>query len=100
MVSKASEDLPDPLTPVTIISFPTGRVTSMSLRLWVRAPRTTRSPISAAPVGTVSGMLGTTLGPALRSRPIGKQRTARQSDLLQRVAGRRQPDHAYQKNDG
>src|SRR6266545_2065142 len=43
MVSKASDDFPDPLTPVTMISLPTGRVRSMFFRLCVRAPRTTRS---------------------------------------------------------
>src|SRR5215208_3512813 len=54
MVSKASEDFPDPLTPVTIISLPTGSVTSMFLRLWVRAPRTTIFWASAAPAMGVS----------------------------------------------
>jgi CRP-like cAMP-binding protein len=43
MVSKASDDLPDPLTPVKTMSRPAGSVRSMFLRLWVRAPRTTRS---------------------------------------------------------
>src|SRR5882672_12963312 len=53
MVSKASDDLPEPLTPVTMISFPTGSVRSMFLRLCVRAPRMTRSAASAAGVSTV-----------------------------------------------
>src|SRR5918996_1163074 len=43
MVSKASEDLPDPLTPVKTISCPAGRVRSTFLRLCVRAPRITRA---------------------------------------------------------
>src|SRR5689334_17400560 len=44
MVSKASDDLPEPLTPVKMTSFPCGNVTSTFLRLWVRAPRTTSGP--------------------------------------------------------
>src|SRR4030095_8882563 len=40
MVSNASEDFPEPLTPVMIASLPAGRVTSTFLRLCVRAPRT------------------------------------------------------------
>jgi hypothetical protein len=41
MVSKASDDLPDPLTPVMTTSLPVGKETETFLRLWVRAPRTT-----------------------------------------------------------
>src|SRR5688572_25894851 len=44
MVSKASDDFPDPLTPVTMTSLPDGSVTSMFLRLCVRAPLTTSGP--------------------------------------------------------
>src|SRR5882757_6228739 len=57
MVSKASDDLPDPLTPVTMISVPTGSVRSMFLRLCVRAPRTTMFWASAAPATGISDML-------------------------------------------
>ncbi len=39
MVSKASEDFPDPLTPVKAISLPLGRSRSRSRRLCWRAPR-------------------------------------------------------------
>src|SRR5882762_10062151 len=39
MVSKASEDFPLPLGPVTTVSFPSGRSRSMPLRLFWRAPR-------------------------------------------------------------
>src|SRR5438132_14061824 len=39
MVSKASDDLPEPLGPVTTVNFPSGRSTSMPLRLFWRAPR-------------------------------------------------------------
>src|SRR6266851_4600710 len=41
MVSKASEDFPDPETPVTTVSALCGISKSMFLRLWTRAPRTT-----------------------------------------------------------
>src|SRR4026209_2192494 len=57
MVSKASDDLPDPLTPVTMISLPVGSVTSMFLRLCVRAPRTTSGAASTTLGAAVSDML-------------------------------------------
>src|ERR1039458_409123 len=41
MVSKASEDLPEPETPVTTVRELWGISKSMFLRLWTRAPRTT-----------------------------------------------------------
>ena len=50
-MSKASDDLPDPLTPVVMMSAPTGRDTSIFLRLCVRAPRMTISDRSAAAAG-------------------------------------------------
>src|SRR6266568_4131283 len=58
MVSKASDDLPDPLTPVTMISFPTGSVRSIPFRLCVRAPRTTRfaSPLTGAAFVSTMGV--------------------------------------------
>src|ERR1044071_3297355 len=40
MVSKASEDLPEPETPVTTVSFSTGMVNETFFRLLTRAPRT------------------------------------------------------------
>src|SRR3989344_5851695 len=40
MVSKASEDLPEPETPVTTVMAPWGISKSMFFRLWTRAPRT------------------------------------------------------------
>src|SRR5689334_13488623 len=42
-----SELLPDPATPVTTTSTPSGTSTSTSFRLWVQAPR-----ISSVPVGS------------------------------------------------
>src|SRR5258708_2701774 len=61
MVSKASDDLPDPLTPVITISDRGGSVTSTFLRLWVRAPRTTIWPRVAVVAMQVenSGRTGT-----------------------------------------
>src|SRR5215813_13591553 len=41
MVSNASDDLPDPLTPVTIVNALWGMSKSMFFRLWTRTPRTT-----------------------------------------------------------
>jgi len=46
-MSLTSVDLPDPLTPVTAVSTPSGIVTSMFFRLFSRAPRITSSPLSA-----------------------------------------------------
>src|SRR5438445_8060139 len=40
MVSKASEDFPEPLTPVTTVMALWGISKLMFLRLWTRAPRT------------------------------------------------------------
>ena len=42
IVSKASDDLPEPDTPVTTVIAPRGRSTSMPLRLCSLAPRTDR----------------------------------------------------------
>src|ERR1700728_2057048 len=39
MVSKASEDLPEPERPVNTIKRSRGKSRSMFFRLWVRAPR-------------------------------------------------------------
>jgi hypothetical protein len=46
-MSLTSVDLPDPLTPVTAVSRPSGILTSMFFRLFSRAPRMTSSPFSA-----------------------------------------------------
>jgi hypothetical protein len=50
MVSKASEDLPDPETPVTTVSWLCGISKSMFFRLWTRAPRTTILSFDMAPM--------------------------------------------------
>ncbi len=41
---RISELLPEPATPVTTTSMPSGMSTSTSCRLWVSAPRTSRTP--------------------------------------------------------
>ena len=46
-MSLTSVDLPEPLTPVTAVSTPSGILTSMFFRLFARAPRMTISPFSA-----------------------------------------------------
>ena len=43
-MSKARVDLPDPLTPVMTVSWLSGIVTSMFLRLFCSAPRTMMGP--------------------------------------------------------
>src|SRR3954447_25038438 len=58
MVSKASEDLPDPDRPVKTMSESRGRSSETFLRLCSRAPRTMRR--SATPVRTFLGLRGVT----------------------------------------
>src|SRR6266487_1219987 len=50
IVSKARLDLPLPLGPVTTVSFPSGRSTSMPLRLFWRAPRISMQSVRDAAV--------------------------------------------------
>src|SRR5439155_4678141 len=47
MVSKARLDLPLPLGPVTTVSLPSGRSTSIPLRLFWRAPRISMHSVAA-----------------------------------------------------
>src|SRR5713101_8906894 len=47
MVSNARLDLPLPLGPVTIVSLPSGRSTSIPLRLFWRAPRISMHSVAA-----------------------------------------------------
>src|SRR5918912_853763 len=77
MVSKASEDLPLPESPVTTTITSRGRETVMSFRLCSRAPRTTiwLSAISSHP--TFSARLWQVYGPLL-----GAQRSSLRSSLL------------------
>src|SRR4051812_15935810 len=64
MVSKARDDLPDPLTPVITMSERGGNVTSTFFRLCVRAPRTTICPLVSAMYVENSGGTGTLHGSA------------------------------------
>src|SRR5918993_1905620 len=47
---RISELLPDPATPVTTTSTPSGMSTSTSCRLCVRAPRTSSTPVAVRTV--------------------------------------------------
>src|SRR5271169_3779168 len=49
MVSNASDDLPDPETPVTTVRELWGISRSMFFRLWTRAPRTTMLSFDICP---------------------------------------------------
>src|SRR5437762_10212218 len=60
MVSKASEDFPLPLGPVTTVNFPSGRSRSMPLRLFWRASRISTQPRSA---GAMTQFFSTTFEP-------------------------------------
>src|ERR1044071_2882619 len=65
MVSKASDDFPLPLGPVTTVNFPSARSRSIPLRLFWRAPRISTQPRSA---GAVTQFLAST------SEPTGNYR--------------------------
>jgi hypothetical protein len=54
MVSKASELLPDPETPLITVSFPWGISQETFFRLWVRAPRMMISSLNGR-VSTLQG---------------------------------------------
>src|SRR5438270_7996945 len=73
MVSKAREDLPEPLTPVTTVMALCGISTLMFLRLWTRAPRMER--VSCAVFTGMSSLVATR---KLRQRGLG--RTAQTSN--------------------
>ena len=68
MVSKASDDLPEPLTPVMTTSAPAGSVRSMFLRLCVRAPLMTSVAVSVAVAG-IDGQDGLCTDSASASNP-------------------------------
>lgn len=67
MVSKASEDFPEPETPLTTVSLPCGISQEMFFKLWVRAPRMTiesfalsneKTPIGSCPAASQSPQQG------------------------------------------
>src|ERR1700756_5090555 len=61
MVSKASDDLPEPETPETAVSFPCGISQSMPFKLWVRAPRITMASFTGDLSVVLFGGWGCTL---------------------------------------
>lgn len=61
MVSKASDDLPDPETPEITVSLPCGISQSMPFKLWVRAPRITIASFTEGLSVVLFGGLGCTL---------------------------------------
>src|SRR5579863_417234 len=77
MVSKASDDLPDPETPVTTVSWLCGISQSTFFRLWTRAPRTVM----------LSFDMARTLRLRDRALQIGSERSAETYDYS-RLAGR------------
>src|SRR5260370_8602805 len=60
MVSKASDDFPEPLGPVTTVNLPSGRSTSTPLRLFWRAPQTSTQFAAA---GSVTHFFSVTFEP-------------------------------------
>src|SRR4051812_24186068 len=105
MVSKASEDLPDPLTPVKMTSLPCGSVTSTFLRLCVRAPRTMSGPRAGC---LASGILMGTAG-GVHNPPYCREfhRNCKRGIVLPRFSGRKRTgispgggDEYAQKADG
>src|SRR5689334_12807040 len=70
MVSKASDDLPEPLGPVTTTSRSRGRLTVMFCRLCWRAPRTTSKPVRGAARPGPSAMLCRRFGARQREREV------------------------------
>src|SRR5215217_1243938 len=70
MVSKASEDFPEPERPVTQIREFLGRLTVTSLRLCSRAPWTTRWSAAAIPLSVALGFGRTRVRFRTESAPL------------------------------
>src|SRR5690242_13094832 len=79
MVSKASEDLPEPLTPVTTVMALCGTSTVTFLRLWTRAPRTRRVSCSGFEVSAdaVIGLVANARPRQQISKPLPKPQIIR-----------------------
>ena len=71
-MSLTSVDFPDPLTPVTAVSTPSGILTSRFFRLFARAPRMTISPFSS---GRRAFGVGMTRAP-VRYAPVSEKGSA------------------------
>src|SRR5260221_14101136 len=75
MVSKASEDFPEPDSPVITTSLSRGRSTSIFLRLWTRAPRTATQSCAITDEdseGNPNGNITTGLGARGRDKGCGE----------------------------
>src|SRR5664279_4056244 len=83
MVSKASEDLPDPETPVTTVSRLCGISKSMFFRLWTRAPRTVMLSFDMAPSFGRSLWRGAACTPPLQIGSNHAAETSYYSGLLE-----------------
>ena len=86
-----SVDLPEPLTPVTVVRTPSGIVTSMPLRLLARAPLTTMAPRVAGrrAAGVDDRALAAKIRAGQRPVPVGQQRRRRslEDDVAAVLAG-------------
>src|ERR1700750_2756663 len=68
MVSKASEDFPDPDTPVTTVKLLLPIVKSIFLRVWTRAPQTTMLSVDICNWNPPQGRLVVVLHQLLKAR--------------------------------
>src|SRR3546814_16112070 len=94
MVSKASDDLPEPDRPVITISRSRGRSRSMFFRLWVRAPRMRMGSIALG-----GGDLGSGGGGRRRDRDRTEERNeppswGERAEKASRPERRRRGTHA------
>src|SRR5580700_8181662 len=99
MVSKASDDFPEPETPVTTVNWLCGISKSMFLRLWTRAPRTTILSVGASTVCLGREDIGSRAGTARvrpeRSRP---EPSARLTESFYYKAGKSYPKTATKQD--
>src|SRR3990172_98850 len=87
MVSKASEDLPEPETQVTTVMAPWGMSKSMFFRLWTRAPRTRMASWVSGSGGGAS--LGSARDEAAALVAMGRRRSFRPVGPHGRPGGRK-----------
>src|SRR5512140_3565716 len=73
MVSKASDDLPEPDNPVITTSLLRGISTSMFFRLCTRAPRTDSQLWAMGVLGMRAGPVGTPAKPSAGAAPPGRR---------------------------
>src|SRR4029077_14488880 len=94
MVAKATYDLPEPLGPVMTVNFPSGRSTSMPLRLFCREPRISMQSFGAAVIPRSLFPIFEPTGDSSRS-PLASQifRGAHAAGVLRSAAGRTVQKH-------